>query len=103
MAGANAGAIVAVKVFVKGNQIEPGRIGLEFCSGAENRPLLVHVFQADARESSGNLAGNFAQRQHLPGTNRTFNSEIIAEIMMKLLQRLDQQKIQRKPDWSTPV
>ena len=51
MACANAGAIVAVKVFVEGDQIAPGRIGLEFCGGAENRPLLVRVSQEDARES----------------------------------------------------
>ena len=39
----------------------------------------------------------------MPGTGRTLHLEIIAEIVMELLQRLDHQEIHRKPDRAAPV
>jgi hypothetical protein len=48
MAGAYAGTVVAVEVFVEGNEIAPVRISLEFCCTAKDCPSLIAVFQKDA-------------------------------------------------------
>jgi hypothetical protein len=48
MAGAYAGTVVAMEVFVEGNEIAPVRISLEFCCTAKDCPSLIAVFQKDA-------------------------------------------------------
>jgi hypothetical protein len=47
MTCANAGTVVAVKVFVEGNEIAPVGIDLKFFDRAENRPATIRVFQED--------------------------------------------------------
>src|SRR6185295_7121062 len=51
MARADAGAIVAVEVFVEGNQVAPVGIGLKFLGRAKHRPSLIVVLQKNARQS----------------------------------------------------
>ena len=48
MAGAHTRAIVAMEVFVEGDQVMPVRIGLEFFGSAKDRPSLIGIFQEDA-------------------------------------------------------
>src|SRR5258705_12594153 len=43
MTGADAGAVVAVEVFVEGDQVAPMRIFLEFFCAAEDRPAALFV------------------------------------------------------------
>ena len=50
VAGADAGTVVAVEVFVKQDQVAPVRIVLEFFRAAENRSSLIRIAQEDARQ-----------------------------------------------------
>src|SRR4051812_2290210 len=65
MAGAEPGAVVAVEVFVKQQQVAPVRVLLELCRRAVDRPAAIRVPREDAGQPSRNLLGNLIQR-HLP-------------------------------------
>src|ERR1051325_4419887 len=39
----------------------------------------------------------------LAGAGRTFDFEIVAVVMMKLLERFDEKVVTRKPNWAAPV
>ncbi len=50
VASAYAGAVIAMEVFMEGDQISPVRIILKFLGSTKDRPPLIGVFQEDARE-----------------------------------------------------
>src|SRR6266511_514211 len=86
VAGADAGTVVAVKVLVEGNQAAPVRVSLE-----------------DAREPPRQLGPDLPE-VHLPvGARGTRDLEIVAEETVELLERLDQEKVDREPHRSAPV
>ena len=58
MAGAMTGTVVAVKVFVKWDQVVPVRIVLKFLGAAEDRTATVVIPQKDICETPGNFSGN---------------------------------------------
>src|SRR5690242_17265259 len=87
VARTDARTVVAMEVFVEGNQVAPVRIILEFRGRAKDRPSFVGVSQEDARQPFRDLTGDLPQREHLAGTNRTLDFEVVAEVVMKLLQR----------------
>ncbi len=66
MAGAQARAVVAVKIFVKKNMVAQMLIRLKLLVIAENRPPAVRIFQKDTmtsgRESS---LAHFPKIQHI--------------------------------------
>ena len=99
----HARTVVAVKILVEGNQIAPIRVGLKLLDWTKDRAAFILIAQEDPGKASRDLAGDFPERQHLPRTDRTFDFEIFAEIVMKLLQRFDDQVVEREPDWTTPV
>ena len=65
VARADARAVVAVEVFVEGNEVAPIGIGLKLLDVAEYRATLITVSQKDPRESCRDLASNFPKPQHL--------------------------------------
>src|SRR6266436_6111283 len=103
MAGADALAGVAVEVFVKGDGVAPVRIGLEFLHVAEDRALSVGGAQEDADEAAGDFGGDFPKVHHLARAGRAFYFEVVAVVVMELLERFDNQVVKRKPDWAAPV
>src|SRR5437773_12113388 len=90
VACADARAVVAVKIFVKENQISPVGIGLEPLFAAIERPPAVAGAQENSGQPMRELLGHFPQSQHFARTRRAFNQKVIAQVMMKLLERLDQ-------------
>jgi hypothetical protein len=48
VARADAGAVVAVEVFVEWDQIAPVRVVLEFFRAAENRSSLIHIAKKES-------------------------------------------------------
>ena len=62
VAGADAGAVVAVEIFVKGNQVAPVRIALKFFRAAENRAPSVFILKKDACQPLRDFAGGFPER-----------------------------------------
>jgi hypothetical protein len=53
--------------------------------------------------SESDFIGRFQQRDELTGTSWAFDLKIVAVVVMKFLQRLDDQKIYREPNWPAPV
>src|SRR6266478_4467648 len=103
MAGADTLAGVAVEVFVKGDVVAPARIGLELFKVAEDGALAVGAAQEDAREAAGDFGGDFPEVHHLARSGWAFYFEVVAVVVMELLERFDNQVVNRKPDWSAPV
>ena len=66
MAGADASAIVTMKVFVEERIIPPVGIGLKFLGGAVHRPASGGIAQENAREAPRYLGSNFKQVHRAP-------------------------------------
>ena len=103
MAGADTGTIVAVKIFVKRDEIAPVIIALELFRAAEDRPAAAVVAQKNACQTLRNLTGNLPEIRQLTRARGTFDFIIVAQKEVKLLQRLDKQVIDRQPNRSTPI
>ena len=58
VAGADAGAVVAVEVFMERDEVAPMGIVLEFFRAAEDRPAAMLVAQKYARQALRNFAGD---------------------------------------------
>src|SRR3954452_15674398 len=92
-----------MEVFVERDQIPPVRIALEELLLPEDRPQPLLVTQEGARESPRQLHRDLIQGQELAGARRTLNLEIVAVVMVELLERLDNQVVDGKPDRAPPV
>src|SRR6266567_9626902 len=103
MAGADALAGVAVEVFVEGDRVAPVGIGLEFFKVAEDGASFVGAAQKDAGEASGDFCGDFPKVHYLARSCRAFYFEVVAVVVMELLERFDNQVVNRKPDWPAPI
>src|SRR2546427_6523302 len=103
MASADACAGIAVEVFVEGDGVAPARIGLEFFEVAEDGALAVGVAKEDAGEAAGDFCRDFPKVHHLARARRAFYFEVVAVVVMELLERFDNQVVKRKPDWPAPV
>ena len=103
MAGADARAVVAVEIFVEQDQVPPMRIVAIAAIAAVHRAPAFLVLEEDARQPSRQLGGHIPEGQIIPRARRVFHFEVVAEVMMKFLQRFDDQVIQREPDGTAPV
>src|SRR5579872_2193512 len=103
MTGAQPHACIAVKIFVKENQVAPVLVMLVNGIGSMRRTPSIFITQKEACKPAGYLRRDFPECQHLSGASRTFHPIVVAQIVMKLLQRFDQQKIDREPDRPPPV
>src|SRR5262249_20444576 len=65
VARTDSGAVVAVEVFVKRNQIAPMRVVLKFFSAAEGGSLPIRVQEEDLHEPTRNFSGDLPERHHL--------------------------------------
>jgi len=101
--GADAGAVVAVEIFVEQQIVPPIRIALEFFGTAEHRPTPGFVAQKDPGQPIGDLAGDLEQVHRLARAGRTFDPEVVAVIEVVLHQSANQQHIDRHPYRSAPV
>src|SRR5271170_1763965 len=103
MTRAHSGTGVAVEVFVKENQVSPMRVCLELLQFAEYRATALFVTQKDVCHPARQLPRYVPQRSHVSRSSRKLNLEIVTQIVVKLLQGFDQEKIHRKPDGAAPV
>src|SRR5215831_7691096 len=102
MAGAQAGAGIAVEVFVEQNQVTPVRIVLELFPFAEGGPGAVAAAQEDVIQAARKIRGHFPQRDPLAGARGALYLVLFAREVMKLLERFDQKIIDRKPNRPAP-
>src|SRR5712675_1454280 len=59
--------------------------------------------EPDADQPIGKLVRDLFESQELPGARRALHFEIVAIIIVKFLQRFDEEIIEWKPDRATPV
>src|SRR2546425_12166677 len=103
VAGADAGTVVAVKVFVEEDQVLPVRVALELFGPAVDRAPTLGVAQEDAREPARELRGNLPQVEPPIAAGGKRDCERVAVEMVELLQRLDQQVVHAEPHRAAPV
>ena len=78
--------------------------GLERVAGrASERTRAVRVSKPELDQAIRKLVRDLIQRQVVTRAGRTFDLEIVAVVMMKLLERFDQEIIDRHPDRAAPV
>src|SRR5437763_1315555 len=93
MAGAEAGPVVAVEVFVKEDEVAPVGILLEFPGPAVDWSSAVRAFEEDVREPARDFLGNLVQ-VHVPaGAGRAFDGEVVAVVGVVLQQRANDQAV----------
>src|SRR4051812_17274945 len=100
MAGAQAGAVVAVEVLVEEDQVAPVRVFLELACPAVDRPPAALVLQEDARESTAEFLGYLIEGHHSARARRALDLELVAVVGVVLQQCADDQSIDRRPDWA---
>src|ERR1700758_3486237 len=104
MRGADAAAAVAVKVLIEKNVVAEVWIVLPPCRVMSvERAAPARITQENAREPHGELVGNLIECQEASGAGGAFDLEVVAVVVVKLLQRLDDQEVHGKPDRSAPV
>src|SRR3954453_17735678 len=103
MAGSDSRSRVAVEVFVEEHQIAPVRIDLELLHIPKYWPASLLIPKKNTRHASRKFARHFPQGHHFPRSGRAFDLEVVAKVVMKFLQRLHQQIVYGKPNWSAPV
>src|SRR5947208_2087314 len=103
VAGADAGAVVAVEVLIEEDQVAPGRIALELRRAAAHGPAAVLSTEEDPGEPPRELGGHRPEVQHPAGACRARNLHAVAVEVVELLERLDQEVVHREPDRAAPV
>ena len=103
MRGTDAAAGVAVEVFVEEHVIAKMRVLLQSRVMCEHRAVASLIREKDPCEAHGELVRHFVDRHEGSGTRRAFHAEVFAEVVMKLLQRLDDEEVHQEPDRSAPV
>src|SRR5215470_18964951 len=103
VAGADARAVVAVKVLVEEHEVTPVWVALEFLGAAVDGPASVGASQEDARQPPRQLRGDLPEVQPRAGAGRELDLQGVAVEVVELLQRLEQQIVHRKPDRPAPV
>src|SRR5580704_11125878 len=103
MAGADASAIIAVKVFIEKNQVAPMGIALKNLGSSRDRAAAVRITQEDVNEAAGNFCGNLPKVAFLGGMCGALHFEILTVVVVELLKRFHQEIIHREPDGTAPV
>src|SRR5271170_3808705 len=101
--GADAAANVTVKILVEGNAVLIIRIGLQRRLMTQYGALAVGVLQENARQAARQFRGHLIDVEEPPRSRRAFHGEVLAVVMMKLLQRFDDEEIERKPNRPAPI
>src|SRR5437762_13515373 len=103
MAGAETGAVVAMKIFVEKDEVAPVRIALEELQSSCHRAPPVLSAQENMGEPPGDFRGDLPEIGLGAGIGGALHFEIFAVVVMIFLQGFDQQIINRKPDRPAPV
>src|SRR5205823_6799057 len=70
---------------------------------AEHGATSPRVLQEYACHAARQFARYLPQGHHLSRSSRELDLEVVAEVVVKFLQRLDEQVVRRKPDRSSPI
>src|SRR5215472_4209664 len=92
-----------VKVFVEEDSLVPCAVAPKKRAGAEHGPPSLGIAQEDADETALDLISHRAKMHPLSRARRQLDGEAFPEALMQMPQRLERQKIERKPDGAAPV
>ena len=99
----HATARVAVKVLVEQNVVAEVRIAGELGVIFEHRPLAIRPLQEEARQTTPQFLGHLVQGKEFAGPGRTFDFEVITVVVVKSLQGLDDEIVDRHPNGTAPI
>src|SRR3954469_1261738 len=102
MARADAGAVVAVEVLVEKDQIAPVRVLLKSGGAAVQRPAVV-LAQEDQADPPRDLIRHLPERHLLTGAGGALHGERVTKVRVHLPEGLNQQLVDRQPDWAPPI
>src|SRR5262249_15917422 len=103
MAGADAGAVITVKVFVKGNEVAPMGVILELLGSPIDGTMSIRAAQKDSLQAVHELLAHLIEVHLLSGARWTLNLKAVAIIQIELQQGVDHEHLHRHPDRSAPV
>ena len=103
VARSNPGTVICVKIFKERDVITPVWIVLECFIPTKDSAASLLIAQKDPHHAMGNVIRNFIQRNLVARKCWAFHEEVIAVIMMKLLERFHDQVIDREPDRTPPI
>src|SRR5712691_8140643 len=103
VAGPEARPVVAVKILVEERHAAPVRIALELLRATEDWPAAVGADEEEATQASRDVGSHAPQAHETARASGASDLEIVAEEVMVLLQRLDDEEIHGKPHGPAPV
>jgi hypothetical protein len=103
MVGAEAGSAVAVEILVEENEVPPVGIVLELRHSAVYGAFTGAIAKEQTGQASRELLGDSLEAEEVTRARGALHLEIISIIMMELLERLDEQIVNGKPDRPPPV
>src|SRR4029453_19231562 len=103
MARADAGAVVAVEVFIQPDEVSPMRVGLELGDASVDRSSPIWPAQENTGQASGKLSRYLPEGRALTRSGRALDLKAGAVEVVELLESFDQQVVDGKPDRSAPV
>src|ERR1700746_173884 len=78
-------------------------IGLELLEVPEHRATTILILQEYVRHTARHFSRYFPKGHHISGSGWALNLEVVAQVVMKLLKRLDEQIVHREPNGAAPV
>src|SRR5437879_13798656 len=103
MRRAEALAVVAVEELVEGRMVLPLWVVVEPVDAPVDGTASVLIGQEDADQPARQLARHLPQVHLVSRTGGVLDGELVAEVVMEPLERLDHQVVEREPDWAAPV
>src|SRR5260370_35506135 len=91
-----------MEVFVEQQVVAEVRIALQLRVVAEDCPPALLVAQEQPAQSTRQLLRYLFNGDEVAGTGWAFDLKVVAIVVVELLQRLDQEIIDREPDWAPP-
>src|SRR5208337_5049636 len=98
MAGSYAGTGITVEVFMEEHEIAPVGVGLELFDVPVQGPAAPLILKEYVRHTARQFAGHLPQGHHLSRSGWEFDFEVVSKVVVKFLQRLDQQVVGWEPD-----
>src|SRR2546422_11539568 len=78
-------------------------VGLELFEISEHRPATSLILKKYACHPARQFARYIPQVHHLSRSSRELDFEVVAVVVVKFLQRLDERVVRREPDRSEPI
>src|SRR5437660_73416 len=103
VAGTEAGAVIAMEVLIKQDEITPVRVVLKLPGSAIDRTPALLIAQEDAGQPPRDFLGDLIEVHAPSGSCRTFHGKVIAVVGVIVQQGADDQAVDRHPDGSPPI